>query len=191
MTSTARWLLNFSLFQAGWFACVLAAAWQQPWFGTGFVLLALALHLALAMQPRQELALVAAVAVAGGAWDTLVMHLGPIHYVSGQPFEAVTAHWIVALWALFAATLNASMRWVRRSLAVAAVVGGVGGPVAYLAGVELGAADMPQLARGLALQAVGWAVLVPVACLLADRLLSAATASQAESPALAGGDVRP
>ena len=57
MTCMAN-LVNLCLYQVGWFACVLGAATQRPWFGTGLGLVLLCLHLALVRGVLRHLALI-------------------------------------------------------------------------------------------------------------------------------------
>jgi hypothetical protein len=77
---------------------------------------------------------------------------------------------MVALWVLFATTFNASLRWLRGRPLLAMALGAVGGPLAYLAGAQLGAISFPELASGLAVQAAGWTLLMPLLMRIADRL---------------------
>ena len=65
-------LINFLLFQIGWFAAVLGAAHGAPWLGVVVVPLVLGLHLALSPDWRPELAIAAgAASLAPLAADTL------------------------------------------------------------------------------------------------------------------------
>ena len=47
-------------------------------------------------------------------------------------------YWIVALWMLFATTLNVTFRWLQPRPALAAALGAVFGPVSYIAGAAVG-----------------------------------------------------
>ena len=48
-------IINFVLFQIGWFACVLGAAKQMPWLGVITVAAILVWHLSQAKQAKPEL----------------------------------------------------------------------------------------------------------------------------------------
>jgi hypothetical protein len=91
-------------------------------------------------------------------------------YPGGQFAQGLAPYWIVAMWGLFATTLNLSMSWLRGRQWLAALLGAVGGPLAYLAGARLGGLQMPDPVLALAVQALGWAVLLPVLNRLAERL---------------------
>lgn len=83
----------------------------------------------------------------------------PAQAVLGWPSTA----WMVALWVLQAAVLGGAMSWMRDRFVLAAVVGAIGGPLAYLAGVRTGAAvfGSSQLAALTAIAAM-WTVAMPL-----------------------------
>lgn len=161
-------LLNFVAFQVGWFACVLGAAYRMPLAGTGIALTLVVLHLARAAEPAAELKLIAAAAAIGLLLDPPLAAAGLIDFTSGALFAGTVAHWMVALWMVFATTLNASLRWLRDRAALAVVFGAVGGPLAYLAGEKLGALRLEGTAS-IAAVATGWAIAMWLLILLARR----------------------
>lgn len=161
--------LNFILFQGGWFACVLGAAHGWPWAGAGAALAIVACHVLRAERPRGELILVAAAAVIGALWDSALALAGWIRYAGGLVVEDLAPAWIVALWMLFATTLNLSLAWLKRHAALAVVFGAAGGPLAYWAGEELGALVLAERLPALVALAAGWAVLTPLLLHLAIR----------------------
>lgn len=166
-----RWaiLLNVALFQAAWFACVIAAAHGRVAWGVAAVALAAAVHLALSAQPAAELWLLLIIAVIGLAWDSLVLATGWIGYSSGMFSHWLAPTWIVAMWVLFATTLNVSLRWLRGRPVVGALFGLVGGPLAFYGGARLGAVQLLAPMQALGLQGVGWAVLTPALVRLSRR----------------------
>jgi hypothetical protein len=164
-----RLLINFILFQAGWFACVLGGAWGLPWLGTLTVLAILSYHLTTAINVSNELSLIGIALVLGFAWDSLLVSTGLLTYQSGMFHNALAPHWIIAMWALFASTLNVSMSWLKDHYIIAAIFGGIGGPLAYYAGLKLGAVIMPDLIVALAALSIGWAIIMPLLMLLSKR----------------------
>jgi Protein of unknown function (DUF2878) len=167
--TTTRMIGNVIAFQIGWFACVLGAAYGLPWFGTGAALAIVGWHLSYAANPRNELILVAIAAGMGALWDTALVALGWIQYEHGTLVPGAAPHWIVALWMLFATTLNVSLGSLKRNLGVAAAFGLIGGPLAYYGGAKLGALVLAEQSLALIALAVGWAVLTPLLLRLADR----------------------
>jgi hypothetical protein len=169
VTTTAV-VVNVALFQLGWFACVLGAAHGYAREGALVALAIVAAHVALAARPTRELALVAAAAATGAVADSLLAASGWLRYDVGVLVEGTAPYWIVAMWALFAITLNVSMRALRSRLWLGALLGLVGGPAAYYAGAKLGALMLVQIVPALAALAVGWALATPMLLALALRL---------------------
>jgi len=165
-----RILANVLAFQAGWLACVLGGAYQRPWLGTAVAAVIVAVHLAGARARAREAALVGLVAVIGFTWDSALVALGWFDYGSGTVVDGAAPLWILALWALFATTLNVSLRWLRGRPLLAAALGAVGGPLAFYTGASLGAVTMPDAAVALFAQGAGYAALLPMLVIVAQRL---------------------
>lgn len=170
---------NIVAFQAGWLACVLGAAGGRPWLGPLVALPVLAFHLRSAARPGVELALLAAAGLTGLALDSLLVLAGRLAFEEGVLVPGLAPYWMVALWLLFATTFNVSLRWLRTRPALAALLGAVGGPLAYLAGARLGAAEVlePALATHLAV-ALAYALATPLLLALARRLDGFAPAAE-------------
>jgi len=163
-------LINFAAFQAGWFACVLGAAHATPWLGLPVVAVVAAWHLLRAARPAREAGLLLAAALIGVVWDSAMSATGVLAYDAGVLAPWLAPYWIVALWPLFATTLNVSLRWLRSRAWWPAAFGAVGGPMAYLGGAGLGAVNIPDVTLAVAMLAGGWAVITPVLVALAQRL---------------------
>jgi Protein of unknown function (DUF2878) len=167
--TTARLISNVVAFQAGWFACVLGAAHGMPWAGTGAAIAIIGWHLSFATHPRAELLLVIAAAGIGAVWDSALVALGWIHYPQGTMVAGTAPHWIIALWMLFATTLNVSLAWLKRSMPMAALFGLIGGPLAYWGGAKLDALVLVEPVLALTALALGWALLTPLLLRIAHR----------------------
>jgi hypothetical protein len=171
MTATQRLLLNIAGFQLGWFACILGAAAGRPGLGVLVAAGVIALHAWITGRARVELVLAAALAVVGAVWETVAQHTGLLTYASSGGFFAPA--WIIAMWPLFATTLNGSLSFLKGRTWLQALFGALGGPLAYYGGLKLGAVEMDEPVAALLLQGFGWAVLLPFACWLAGRLAGA------------------
>ena len=75
--------INVALFQIGWFACVLGAAYGLPWIGVLAASVIVTWHLARATRPGQELALVALAALLGALFETVLVRTGWIRFETG------------------------------------------------------------------------------------------------------------
>ena len=161
-------LLNFSAFQMGWLSSVVGGARQMPWLGPLVVLVALLIHLRAARKPFDEVILVFVCAVIGAIFDSLLVAAGWVAYPSGTFASALAPYWIITMWMLFATTLNVSMRWLRDRVRLAAVLGLLGGPAAYLAGEEFGGIALVERVPALVALAIGWTVILPVLLRLSE-----------------------
>jgi len=162
--------VNFLLFQAGWFACVLGAARGYPWQGALVALLIAAFIVFRSRNPRDELSLVLVAALIGFAFDSVLALTGWLSFAGAVPLPALAPVWMVSLWALFATTLNVSLRWLREWPVLGVLFGAIGGPVAYYAGERLGALQFADPLLGLTAVAAGWALAMPLLSALALRL---------------------
>ena len=162
--------MNFAVFQLGWFSSVLGGANQLPWIGPVAVLVAVLIHLSRAERPQAELLLILSCGTIGAVFDSMLVAAGWIVYPSGVFFELAAPYWIIAMWMLFATTLNVSMQWMRARPVLAALMGLIAGPLTYLAGEKLGGLQFVNAAAALTALAIGWAVMMPVLMRLATRL---------------------
>lgn len=178
---------NYVLFQLGWFACVLGAAHGMPLAGPAVVAAVVAIHLSLARRPGVEAALLAACAIIGGLFDTLLLATGWVAYDNGQWIPGAAPYWIFAMWVLFAATLNLSLGWLKGRPLLAGALGAAGAPLSYVAGAELGAITLVQPLGALAMLAGGWAVLMPLLARLARHMNGFAESGAARPPWILSG----
>jgi len=162
-------LLNMILYQAGWAACVLCAASGEAWLGVAAAAAIVALHLSTARAPQREARLIAGALAAGAAFETLLVQADWIRYPHGAWVPGAAPLWMAALWAMFATTLNVSLRALRERPWIAALLGAAGAPLAYLAGASLGALELADKYLALGAIAVGWAWATPLLMAAARR----------------------
>lgn len=161
---------NFVLYNIGWFAVVLFAAQGQAWIGNLAVLLVVSAHLLSVPSARKESLLLATAAIIGLVWETALVWTGVLSYPTAPGIGVLAPSWIVAMWILFATTINVSLSWVKRSWWLAALFGAIGGPLAFAAGQALGAVSFGYPMITPLVIGAGWAVLLPFLCAAADRI---------------------
>lgn len=164
-----RAVVNFVAFQAGWFSCVLGAANGVPLIGLAVAAGAVLLHLHLARDGAAELRLLLIAVLIGLVFDSVLASLGWVRYPSGVLVPGLAPYWILAMWAIFATTLNVSMSWLRGRLALAVLMGGIFGPLSYQAGARLGGLVFAQETSAMVALGLGWALIMPCLVLLAQR----------------------
>lgn len=163
-------LLNVALSQAGWFACVLGAAGGWGTAGAAIALLLALAHLGLADRPGREWPLLLYAVALGLVLDTFHAATGILDF-RGHEAGTLAPLCILALWLQFGTTLHFSLHWLSRRYPLAALLGLIGGPLAFLGGERLGAAAFGEpRALSIAVLAVSWAVAMPVLVAVADRL---------------------
>ena len=159
---------NLILFKIGWIACVFGAAMSQSWLGLVAVIAIVLEHLRTAPEPQKELWLLGMAAAMGVAWESMMVSQNLLSYSEGMVMAGFAPYWIVAMWALFATTVNVGMRWLKRHWSIAAIAGAVGGPMSFYAGANLGAVQFTS-DQALLIIGIGWATLLPLLAWLSDH----------------------
>ena len=132
-------LVNLLGFQAAWWATILSAANGMPWVAAGASGAAVVLHLAFVdRSPPERLVLVGATAV-GGVLETANALAGVTRFDPPPLGMDLAPAWMIVQWTVLGATLRHSLGWIRGRYALAAVLGAIAAPPAYLGGQRLGA----------------------------------------------------
>jgi hypothetical protein len=165
-----NYLLNTVAFKIGWLASIVGAASELPLLGPAVIFVAITIHLSKAIDASRELILVALTGLIGASWDSVMVAAGWLSYPTGTIVAGFAPYWILAMWMLFATTLNLAFRWLQSNLLLAGVLGAVFGPASYYAGAKTGAVVINDLAVVMVALAAAWAVLFPSLLSLARRL---------------------
>ncbi len=166
------WLPNAISFQIVWIAAVAGAAHGWWWSGPLALFFFAAWQLPASRWPRADCVLMVGAAVTGFALDSLWVQVQLMQFSTPLPWHGAAPVWIVAMWMGFALTLNHSLATLKRHLWWAALLGSIGGPIAYAiadrtwAAVDLMDPDWPAL---LALS-VAWGVITPLLLVAASHL---------------------
>jgi hypothetical protein len=176
-------LLNFAMFYLGWFACVAGAGRGQLWLGPAVVAMCLMGHLLLARDRLREATLALTIGLFGFAVDSLQASAGLYAFTHTSALPWLCPPWMVALWMLFAATLNSSMAWLAGRRGLAAMLGAVCGPLSYVAGARLGAIELhPNALVSFAGIAVVWALAMPAVLMIREVLCRRSTGQPVPQP---------
>ncbi len=182
-----RPIANFVLFQICWLANCVGAGVGWPQLGPLVTALWITLHLSALGEDRiSEAWILLAAAAFGYAADSLLVMLEfiqfPLHARLGGPSPL----WMVALWVGFAATLRHALRWLGGRYVLAALLGAIGGPLAYRAGEALGAIQIPDPLSGLTAVSVEWLLAMPLLlgliALFKSRVIGPVNASNETEP---------
>ena len=182
---------NLVLFKLGWVACVMLAAAGKPLLATLAVAVVAAIHLVSVPVVVKEALLLMAACLIGLAWESILVGTGILQYPGHAAASALAPHWIVAMWVLFATTINHGLSWVKKHWVVAAVAGLLGGPMAFFGGANLGAVEFSNTLVSLAVIGAGWAVLLPVLVWISDTIIDSPWLEPPLETAPADDDLRP
>ena len=156
-------LVNYTLYQMGWFACVLGAASQRPWTGFLMAMILIGAHLALSVERSLEVRLVVLATTVGAVVEMIQIAAGTYRFTSGTVTDALPPPWLLAMWAQLATTFRFSLRGVVTRPVLAMLFGAAGGPIAFLAGERLGAVTLlPPLGLGVLRLSISWAIALVV-----------------------------
>ena len=159
-------LILYLWLYAGWFACVLLGKWDQPALSllvpvVGWLLF----WRALSPQPRDCAKLLALVA-AGMLVDTVFMKCGVVRYTVETGFLPL---WMISLWLLFAPAIYLFAGLFKGRLWLAALAGGVMGPLSYKSGEAFGVLDMQGM-DAIVLYAIFWGLFLPLSLVWMRRV---------------------
>lgn len=170
MHSKKQMLLNIAGFQAGWFSCVLMAAQGTPLYGVVIAIAIVLLHIATSQNRLVIMILLTITTITGSIWDSMLINLGIFEFQNGQLGEKIVPLWIMAMWLLFATTLNVSLRWLYNRFWLAVAIGAVAGPLAYQGGAALGGVNITGGLTANIIIATGWAFILPALMHLTQSL---------------------
>ena len=167
-------LLNAMLYQTTWLVAVGGAGHGYWWSGALMLLIFAAIQLPQSATRIADIQLLLIAAVVGFAIDSSLAVSGVLIYAAAVPWPHLAPLWIVVLWASFSLTMNHSLAFLRLRPVLAALFGGIGGPLAYWAAQRgFGAVSFGgNFLYTLSLLAVIWAFVTPLLCTLASLLVN-------------------
>lgn len=121
-------------FKLSWLAVVFGAVWSMEWIG----LLAVSAFTAFEVFGRKRnwlLIPAIVVGVLGYAVDNAYVLTGLLRF--NDSAGGIAPYWMALLWVNFALVVEHGLSWLQDRPIVGAVLGAIGGPMAYLAGVRL------------------------------------------------------
>jgi hypothetical protein len=161
----------FSLigYQLVWLATVIGAGHGLTWPGIAGLALYASLQLLRSPERKVDAALMATAVLLGLVLDGGLLHFGLTKYSPDWPLDTMAPAWILVLWAAFALTFTKSLRYLQTRPLAAALLGAIGGPLAYL-GASRGwhvATFAQPVWLALLWLAIGWGLATPLLAWLA------------------------
>lgn len=138
-----RSIVPWLAFQGVWLVCAIGAAGGGSVPGTAAALIFAAAMIAWSPQLVRDALVVAASGIAGFLIESALVIAGLIRFSAPWPIETMAPAWMVALWIAFGASMPSfADKLGAHRLKLAATLGAVAGPLAYLAGARLGALQL-------------------------------------------------
>jgi hypothetical protein len=163
-------LVNFVLFQVLWAITIYGVTIGNNWLAPAGLLAVLIIHYSFSATFKADLLLAFLAVLVGLAVETALVQFHILDYAQPLPFKQIAPFWTLILWANFALTMNGCIQWLQGKYYVAAILGAIGGPLSYFAGIELNAATTGvALALMLTVIAAIYAVTTPALLLLAKQ----------------------
>ena len=163
-------ILNFVLYQTGWFAVVLSAAGGKPWEGSAVGLVLVGVHLYLSRERGPEIRMILSIGIMGTVVDSAQAFAGVFVFESGYWTYWIVPFWLTVMWLQFATLFHFVLAWLSGRYFLSAALGGLGGPAAFLTGEKLGGVIFPMGTRySLLILAGVWAGVTPACVFIADR----------------------
>lgn len=166
--------------QAVYLCAVAGAGRGRSWPGCVAAALFIGWQLALARQRPLELKLVLLALGCGLLVDGIAAASGRVLYAAHPGPAWLAPRWILALWAAFATTLSSAFAPLQQRRRLAAALGLLLAPLAYLSAARgFDALQFPDPAwPGLLLLGIGWALALPLLVHAAGRWSAAAAAAR-------------
>jgi hypothetical protein len=163
--------INLIAFQIGWFACVIGASKGIFWLGPLVVSVVFAVHLFFTRNFLREIALGLIISFVGFLTDTLLTEFNvysPLPYYIAPPWSPP---WLIFMWLNFATLMNVSIKWLGHNYMLSALLGGIGGALAYYSGNVFGALHyFEPLLTNILITGIVWAGLTPLFFYISNQL---------------------
>ncbi len=157
MNSRFSFLIDFALFQAAWFACVLATLSPYPQFlPLGGSILVIG-RVAQKGRLREAIPLGLACIAIGTPGDALLVKFGFLSF-SSYPNLFGAPLWMVALWMNFGLMLSPMFTWFMENLIRTLLGFSIGGAIAYYSGEKLGVLTLEKDWLSILAIGVEWAL---------------------------------
>ena len=167
---------NFLLYQAGWFAIVVSAAYSQPRWGITIAVPLVGVHMLLTSDRTNQAKILLLAAGVGFVVDSVLLGLDVYRFPSESVTSWLPPLWMTVLWIQFATTFRYCLKWLGGRYVLSAALGFTGAPLAFLGGESIGAVSFfsPRLGNLLILGSL-WAIAIPLLIYVSDRIHADAT----------------
>jgi len=159
-------------FKICWLACAFSTKWGNPYLGPLFTLIFILLHLVIVKFNSRDIKIISLSLIIGLIMDSLFFQFNLIHYQGGILTQFKLAPlWILSMWAGFSVTLLYSLDSIKNRYLSSGLLGFIGGPLSYNAGVQIGSITLNGLLAYIVL-AITWGLIIPFLFYIINQLES-------------------
>ena len=145
-------------FKICWILCAFCSVWGKPYLGPLAALIFIIGHLSIVKFNFRDIKIIFIAILLGFILDTLFLSFGFVGYKGSISYAPL---WIIAMWAGFSITLIYTLDKLQNKYFLASLLGLVGGPLSYQAGVGIGSITITNNTSYMIL-AIAWAFSVPL-----------------------------
>lgn len=157
-------------FKICWIACAFSTKWGMPYLGPILTFIFILLHLIIVQFNNRDIKVVSLALLIGLVVDSLFFQSELIIYQGGFLAQLKLAPlWILSMWAGFSVTLLYSLDSIKKRYFISGILGVIGGPLSYNAGVQIGSIVLNGLSAYIAL-AIVWGLIIPILFYFINRI---------------------
>tara|TARA_Y100001970_G_scaffold78446_1_gene99901 strand:+ start:233 stop:751 length:519 start_codon:yes stop_codon:yes gene_type:complete len=148
-------------FKICWILCAFCTQWDQPYLGPIITLLFILIHLIIVNFALIDLKIITLSIICGLIIDSTFSIFGLIGYQGGILANYNLAPlWILSMWGGFSLTMLYTLDSIRHKYFLSGLLGFIGGPLSYSAGVNIGSLTINKPITYLLLS-ICWGLIIP------------------------------
>ena len=148
-------------FKICWILCAFCTQWNQPYLGPIITLLFILIHLIIVNFALIDLKIITLSIICGLIIDSTFSIFGLIGYQGGILANYNLAPlWILSMWGGFSLTMLYTLDSIRHKYFLSGLLGFIGGPLSYSAGVNIGSLTINKPITYLLLS-ICWGLIIP------------------------------
>ena len=156
-------------FKICWILCASCSVWSMPYLGPLVTLIFILIHLKIVNFDSTNIKIIILAIFLGLIIDSLFFRMNLIEYSGGFLAEKKIAPlWILSMWAGFSVTLIYTLQSLRENLFLSSILGIIGGPLSYSAGVQIGSITIHNQIAYIFLS-IAWGLVVPLIFLAINK----------------------
>tara|TARA_B110000014_G_C20123980_1_gene597236 strand:+ start:4282 stop:4800 length:519 start_codon:yes stop_codon:yes gene_type:complete len=165
-------IYDFFGFKICWLLCAFCTQWEQPYLGPIATLIFILIHLFIVKFKARDIKIIILAIMCGIIFDSSFSFFNIITYQGGILTNYNLAPlWILSMWGGFSLTMLYTLESIKEKYFISALLGGLGGPLSYSAGVGIGSLSI-QSNLSYLLLAVCWGSIIPILFLCINKLES-------------------